>query len=439
MAYGHRVNRRHLEFVCGVLAVGLVAGVAGGATTVLLHSIQHLTYHYSFGSLLEGVTGSSPVRRAVGPMIGGALAGAGWWWLRRRSPVPSLTEVIARPGPMPRLTMSIDAGLQVLLVGTGASLGREGAPRQFAAALGDWATSIFAPPGCRSSLTERDREILLACAAGAGLAAVYSVPVGGALFALQILLRTWNLRAAGTALITSSLAVAVAAPVTHDETVLHWPDASLSALLTGLAVVLTPLMLGVGLGFNGLMAYARHRGPAPTWRLIPAIAGAGLLVGICSHHWPELPGNGKSVLTVSLNSGLTVASAGAILLLKPLLTAVFLRAGAVGGMLTPALATGAALGSAVALSINALTPVHVSVPAVSLACATGVLAITQGTPLWAAIFVWELARPPWWLLVVFLAAAFAAHFLGGLLARFRSREAQVATLSKPESATTEGG
>ncbi len=82
-------------------------------------------------------------------------------------------------------------------MGAGASLGREGAPRQFAAALGDLGTSRWA-------LTAEDREILLGCAAGAGLAAVYSVPLGGALFALQIVLRTWNLRAVGTALITSS-------------------------------------------------------------------------------------------------------------------------------------------------------------------------------------------------------------------------------------------
>jgi phosphatidylglycerophosphate synthase len=38
-----------------------------------------------------------------------------------------------------------------------------------------------------------------------------------------------------------------------------------------------------------------------------------------------------------------------------------------------------------------------------------VLAITQRAPVWAAFFVWELARPPWWLLAVFLVAALAAH------------------------------
>ena len=66
------------------------------------------------------------------------------------------------------------------------------------------------------------------------------------------------------------------------------------------------------------------------------------------------------------------------------------------------------MGSLVALSINTWTPVHVSVPAVALSCAAGVLAITQGAPIWAALFVWELARPPLWLLVVFVAGAGAA-------------------------------
>ena len=398
------MTRRHLEFGCGIIVIGLLAGVAGLSTTLLLRAVEHLTYHYSFGTLLTGVTDSSPVRRALGPMFGGALAGFGWWMLRRRTEVPALADTIASHRRIPRLPLSLDAALQVLLVGSGASLGREGAPRQFAAALGDLGTS-------RWSITARDREILLACAAGAGLAAVYSVPVGGALFATRIMLKTWHPRAVGTALITSSLAVAVASPVTHEVPPLSWPDPQLSYLLTGFALFLSPLAFGVGMLFNRIMAFARPAITMKSWVLIPAIAAAGLLIGFCSVWWPELPRNGRSILTVSLASGLTLGSAVVILFLKPLLTAVFLRAGAVGGMLTPALATGAAMGSVVAIAINTWTQHTVSVPAVSLTCAAGVLAITQRAPIWAAIFVWELARPPWWLLVVFLVAASAAHGL----------------------------
>ena len=401
--------RRNLDFFCAVVIVGLLAGVAGLATTAVLRFVEHLTYHYAFGTLLTGITGSSPVRRAVGPMVGAALAAVGWCLLRRRTVVPPLAQTIARHGRIPRLAWSIDAVLQVLLVGCGASLGREGAPRQFAAALGDLAT------GWMKRLSSRDREILLACAAGAGLGAVYAVPLGGALFSVRIMLHTWHPRAVGAALISSSLAVAIGSAITGDQPELDWPSVESSYLLTAHGLALAPLTLAVGLAFNRLMAAARPASLTRTWVLVPALAAAGLVMGICSHWWPELPGNGRSILTVSLASGMTLSAAAAILVLKPLLTALFLRAGGAGGMLTPSLATGAAAGSVLVLTINWTAGTHLHVPAVSLAGAAGVLAVTQGSPTWAAIFVWELARPPLWLFLVFLLAAVGSHGLKALL------------------------
>ena len=110
-------------------------------------------------------------------MIGGALAGFGWWMLRRHTEVPPLTETIDQP----RANSAPDDDDRC-----GAASAASSARAHHSAArvrpanspprLGDLGTSRWA-------LTPRDREILLACAAGAGLAAVYSVPVGGALFA----------------------------------------------------------------------------------------------------------------------------------------------------------------------------------------------------------------------------------------------------------------
>jgi H+/Cl- antiporter ClcA len=405
------VSRRNVDFVCALVIVGLLAGVAGLATTLLLRFLEHLTYHYTFGSLLEGVTGSSPVRRALGPMVGGALAGLGWWILRSRTDVPSLSAAISNRERNQLLPLGIDAALQVLVVGSGASLGREVAPRQIAVALGDFAT------GWLKRVSPRDREILLGCAAGAGLGAVYGVPLGGALFALRIVLKTWHLRAVGAALITSSLAVAVSSLITHNQPILAWPNLHFSYRLIGYALVLGPLTFVVGLVFNRAMAAAHRAALRRSWLLIPAIAGAGLLTGVCSHWWPELPGNGRSILSATLAGGMTLATAAAVLILKPLLTAVFLRAGATGGLITPALATGAAAGTLLVLTINAAAGTHFHVQAISLAGAAGVLAITQRTPFWAAFFVWELARPPIWLLLVFLVAALSAYGIQQLVER----------------------
>jgi H+/Cl- antiporter ClcA len=181
--------------------------------------------------------------------------------------------------------------------------------------------------------------------------------------------------------------------------------------------VLGPLTFVVGLVFNRAMTAAHRAAVRRSWLLIPAIAGAGLLTGVCSHWWPELPGNGRSILSATLAGGMTIATAAAVLILKPLLTSLYLRAGATGGLITPALATGAAAGTLLVLTINAAAGTHFHVQAISMAGAAGVLAVTQGTPFWAAIFVWELARPPMWLLLVFLAAALSAYGIQRLVER----------------------
>jgi H+/Cl- antiporter ClcA len=407
------MRRRNVDFLCAVVIVGLLAGVAGLATTSLLRLVEHLTYHYTFGSLLDAVTASSLIRRAVGPTIGGALAGLGWWVFRSKTDVPPLAVAVANPERIRLLPFSFDAVLQVLVVGSGASLGREVAPRQFAVALGNLGI------GWLKRLSSRDRQVLLACAAGAGLGAVYAVPVGGAVFTLRVMLKSWHPREVGAALISSSLAVAVSSLVTHDQPNLHWPNPDVSYLLIGYAVALAPLALVIGLVFNRLMGWAGQRELPRSWLLIPSIAGAGLLVGVCSHWWPELPGNGRSVLNVILGGGMTLNSAAIVLVLKLVVTATFLRAGARGGLFTPALAAGAAAGTLFVLTINAIAGTQFHVPAIALAGSAGVLAITQGAPLWAAIFVWELARPPLWLLLVFLTAASSTYGLRLVVKRSR--------------------
>jgi H+/Cl- antiporter ClcA len=407
------MGRRNIDFFCAVVIVGLLAGVAGVATTSLLRLVEHLTYHYSFGSLLDAVTASSLIRRAAGPTIGGALAGLGWWVLRSKTEIPPLAAAVKHPDRIRLLPFSFDAALQVLVVGSGASLGREVAPRQFAVALGNLAT------GWLKQLSDRDRQVLLACAAGAGLGAVYAVPLGGAIFTLRVMLKSWHPRDMGAALISSSLAVSVASLVTHDQPNLLWPKPDVSYLLVAYALALAPLALVVGLVFNRVTGWAGQRELPQSWLLIPSIAGAGLLVGVCSHWWPELPGNGRSILNVILGGGVTLQTAAAILVLKVFVTAVYLRAGARGGLFTPALATGAAAGTLFVLTINAVAGTRFHVPPLALAGAAGVLAITQRAPLWAAIFVWELARPPLWLLLVFLTAALSTYCLGLLVKRSR--------------------
>lgn len=202
-------TRSQVSLAAAVLLTGVGAGVAGAVLTLFLHLVQHLAYGYADEAFVVGSAHAPPVRRVLSMAVGGAVVGVGWWLLRRLSPVvPSVTAALENPGSrrLPVLPATADGLLQITAVGAGASLGREGAPRQVAAALAGLFSTILGVDADR-------RRTLLACGAGAGLAAVYNVPLGGALFALEVLLRGVTLDDALIALVTSGIATAVACSV----------------------------------------------------------------------------------------------------------------------------------------------------------------------------------------------------------------------------------
>ena len=75
------------------------------------------------------------------------------------------------------------AVLSIVIVAMGVPLGREGAPKQFGVVFGNLFSSL-------QKLSDEQRRLVVAIGA-AGMAAVYSVPLGGALFALEVLRGAW--------------------------------------------------------------------------------------------------------------------------------------------------------------------------------------------------------------------------------------------------------
>ena len=411
-------RQRPAVFAAAILVTGVLSGAAGAVTLSVIRAIQRLSYGYAQGTLLEGVTSASPVRHVVAPVLGCTLAGLGWWLLRRARSVPRLNESIREGRPFAQGPMTIDAALQVLAIGSGASLGREQAPRLFAAAGTNLVIGY-------TSLPPRYQRVLLGSAAGAGLAAVYSVPVAGALFTLGIVLRTWEPLAVAVAAATSSIATVTTWPISHGAPSFSWVDTHFSWKAALLGVVVLPLAAVVGSGFSRLMAWARPLSLPTSWSQAPAIGLAGLATGVCSIWLPQLAGNGKSIVLEGLGGTGTVLAFAAAALLKPALTAVFIRAGAVGGLITPALSTGVALGALVALMVNRLGG-HASVATLAVIGGAVVLAIAQDAPIFAACFTAELIHPPVQIWAILILAALGTHRVRSAWAtvstRWRSRQ-----------------
>ena len=108
----------------------MACGALGAGFTFLLKGVERLAFGFSTGTLAEVVTGIDPLHRFLAVAIGGVAVAIAWYVLRRIGPAIPSVEDIARGARIPPLWMLADTALQVVNVGIGASIGREGAPRQ---------------------------------------------------------------------------------------------------------------------------------------------------------------------------------------------------------------------------------------------------------------------------------------------------------------------
>ncbi|MGH2866099.1 MAG: chloride channel protein, partial [Solirubrobacteraceae bacterium] len=195
-----------LRFWTLVVILGAATGAGASALMAVLGLAEHLTFGYHHGAFLPGVRAASDTRRVVALLLAAVLVGVGAAVLGRL-PAAGGAEVAdalwLHAGRL-RLVPSFARGvLSIVTVGMGVSLGREAAPQVAGAAmasrLAEWA-----------QLPVWQRRLLVASGAGAGFAAVYNVPLGGALFALEVLLGTVALPLVLPALAVSVIATAVA-------------------------------------------------------------------------------------------------------------------------------------------------------------------------------------------------------------------------------------
>jgi chloride channel protein, CIC family len=393
-----------------LLLTGVAAGLIGGALTLLLHLVQEVAFAYAAAPFLQGVEHAPWWRRLLVPALAGLVAGLGWWALRgplgrRLGDAPGVSASVWSPTARPALVRTaLDGLLQTVVVAMGASLGREGAPREVAAALGSRLSELVRLDG-------EQRRLVVACGAGAGLAAVYDVPLGGALFTLEVLLGSLALPLVVPAGVASVLGAVTAWLLLGDQPVYPLPVPAPDARVIVFAVAAAPLAALAAVGFVRLVGWSRRRRPT-SWRLPLATVAVFTALGALAVPLPELLGNGKGPVQLVLDGAAPLGLLAVLAVLKPLLTAASLRSGANGGLFTPILATGALLGAVLGGAWSELWP---GGPAGGYALVGGAafLAAAWQAPLSAIVLVLELTRDGPGLLVPVALAA----LLGTLVAR----------------------
>lgn len=423
------------------IILGVIIGAGAGLLTLLLYGVEHVMLGYVEGSELPGPFGVPAIRRAISVTIGLTLAGIIWYFLRNKTTkVPSVKKAVAGER-MPVWQTLMHVVLQIGIVGSGASIGREVAPRELGAMLAQRFCDLFHIEGADGI----DRRMVVAVAAGAGLGGVYNAPLAGMFFAVEILLVDVTLEKVAFGLGMSAIAAFVAASIkghhtfyditamqpqstptlmlfavlcgaacgvagawfrkgsqwaeshqSHDKHIL-W-QMPLAGLVTGLAAIVVPQVMGNGraaaqLGFSTFVPEGSAAAGASQSASSAAASPWNLLAG---------GGNVSGSASTAVNAGFQLSQSNIAMLLgvlaltfvaKALVTLMTIRSGASGGVLQPGIALGSTLGAMLGLIWILLFPAD-SVTACALIGAAALLSASQQAPLMAMCLVMELTEVP---------------------------------------------
>ena len=372
------------RFWLAIVLTGVGTGASAATLTLILQAVQHFVWPGTGATLLDAADQAAPWWHILVLLGAGLLTGAGQIILVRLTSSNSIdiTEAIwFSGGRLPALRTLGSAVLSVVVVGMGASLGREGAPKQAGAVIANALSD-------RASFSDEQRRLLVACGAGAGMAAAYGVPLGGALFALEVLRGMLALRLVLPALLTSVIATTTAWLVLPNMPTYVLPRFDESAANLALAFLIGPIAGLVSVAFVRVIALADRYRPKRWRRLVAPILVLGLL-GFASVPFPQLLGNGKDIAQLAFADQIPFALLLVLLVLKPAATVLCLGSGVPGGLFTPSLALGALLGAVLGHACSLFWPGMQ--PALAAVVGAGaVLAATTQGPISAIVLIMEL-------------------------------------------------
>jgi len=386
-----------------VAATGIAAGLFGDLMMLLLYSVQHLAFGYHTGSLEAAVSRTSDVRRIVVLLAAGAFGGAAWYLLRRLTPGErtEIDDVVWGDGE--RLSFRRSLGTSVIsevVIGMGASIGRENAPKL----LGGASASLLAS---WARLSPAQRKLLMACGGGAGLAAVYNVPLGGALFTAEIMMGAVTLPVALPALACSGIATVTAwLYLPRHATYLGVPSYQFTVSLLVWALLAGPLIGLIASGYIRLIGWVTHHTVTGRAAAFAPVAAFGIL-GLIGFAYPQLFGNGKDMASDAFLGTAGLAVLLPLAALKPLVTALCLGSGASGGLFTPTMSTGAVLGGAAGIAWSLAWPGSPT-GAYAIVGAAAMLGAALQAPLTGLVLMLELTSGGFGIVLPMVAATVTA-------------------------------
>jgi chloride channel protein, CIC family len=324
---------------------------------------------------------------AVGMVI---VAYLSMWWApeAKGHGVPEVQFAVRMQGGRIRTRVAFAKAIaSAISIGSGGSLGREGAIVQIGSSLGSALGQFL-------GLGAEDVRLLVAAGAAGAISATFNAPVAGVLFALEVVLGSFAARSFGLVVVSSVCAAAVTQSVLGTEPAFHLMEQF--RLVSNWELGLY-LLLGVITGFIALLYVRSVYGAedrfdawaAPIW--IKASVG-GLAIGVLGTFGSQhLFGIGHEGVELAMAGGLATGLMAGLVFMKIFATSITLAAGGSGGVFAPALFIGAMAGGVFGRAANVVLPNLTASPgAYALVGAAAVFGAAAHAPMTAIIILFEM-------------------------------------------------
>ena len=345
-----------------ITALAAIIGTINGFVLVLYHhGIDSLNTLF-FEVLPSYFTASLvPYYQAIIPAFGGLLIAFIFTRVNRYEKeygAPAIMDaVVNNGGIMPKSLPVVTFVASMICIATGGSVGIEGPSILIGAGI----ASII---GKQLKFSDDRVRLLVGAGAATGLAATFNVPIAGAIFALEIIMADFSIRAFSPVVIASVFATTVSRMYIHEEPIFFITNYSLKSPFE------LPLYLILGIlgGFVSVFFIKAHKwfhfffkklkGITEFWK--PVLGG--LLIGAIGVTYNEVYGFDDSVIERVLLGNYEIEAILFLFLLKLVATNITLASGGVGGLFTPSLVLGASYGLLFGKIVNLLFP-EITAPA----------------------------------------------------------------------------
>ena len=382
-----------IGLISGLAAlIGILAGFIAYALYDLIGLITNLAYYHEWSFHFR-----SPEHTLLGPwiivtpVIGGIIVGFmakyGSEKIKGHG-IPEAMEAVLTSRSRIEAKVAILKPLSAAIaIGTGGPFGAEGPIIQTGGAVGSLIGQII-------STTASERKVLLACGAGAGMAATFNTPIAGVILAIELLLFEFRSRSFIPLVIACTLATSVRSVLLGQHSMFTMGNVNFDALHGLPFYLLLGVLSGVAaICFTKALYWVEDQFEKlpidDLWH--PAIGALGL--GIIGFFVPRVLGVGYDTISDILNNNLALKVLLLVAIFKALALMISLGSGTSGGLLAPMFMSSAALGGSFAIVVNLIFPsAHLSPGAYALVAMAAVFGAASRATFAFIVFAFEITR-----------------------------------------------